>query len=99
MHPAAAILISVTLILMFGEVIIDQCHMDNRSWTVLLSEVPCSMICADIAAGNLHKIWIDSWSNAGSICSCSSSCFLPGFLSNQQGMLIDCYHCKLLVKG
>jgi len=37
-HPAAAILISVTLILMFGEVSIDSCHVDNRSWTVLLSD-------------------------------------------------------------
>jgi len=75
---------------MFGEVIIDLCRMSNRTWTVLLSEVPCSLIGADIAASNLHKIWIDSWSDAGSICSCSSSCFLPRFLSNQQGMLMGC---------
>ncbi|MBA0836930.1 hypothetical protein Goarm_009119 [Gossypium armourianum] len=54
--PWAAILISVTLILLFGEV--------------------------DIAPSHLHSLWLESRSDNGTSCPCSSFSFLSNFLSN-----------------
>lgn len=86
--PWAAILISVTLILMFGEVLlISKTIVTMLTFFLMLifvTLIPC--LCSfttDTTSSNLYTLWIDCWGNHGSISPPSSVDFLPRCLSNQ----------------
>lgn len=79
-----AILMSVTLILMFGEVSYYESFYNEHDQLKVTNKV-LNIGHADYTPSCLFKVWFGNWCSSGSICSCSSLPLFPCCIPNKQG--------------